>query len=292
LTLAELLFGTLLIEWLQRVFSPGFDPIFVAVTLLGNEAVLVGLSAVVYWCFDKRRGRLVTYVLFLGAYVNFFLKLLVPWARPPVDLRLVDKNETSYGFPSGHAQDSATFWGWLWLDFRKRSLAALGSVIVLAVGFSRFYLGAHYPAQAIGGWLVGLAIAGLGWVTLNRIPRGTGKIELVPQVAFAFVSVAPLVVAVVLGAVGPVNPGQIGGYLFGFALGAIAEDRYVRFQIDPRISHRIVRVVIGGAITGVVVLALGPVLPTTQLGSSFLNSLARGLTTVLIAPAVFKVLRL
>ena len=75
----ELLYGTQLIEILQDLFSPQFDWIFVAITSLGDGTVLVGLGAAIYWCFDKPRGRLVTYILLSGAYLNLFLKILVPW---------------------------------------------------------------------------------------------------------------------------------------------------------------------------------------------------------------------
>lgn len=287
MSLEELLVGPLLIEILQSLFAPEFNWIFVATTLLGNDAVLVALAAVIYWCFDKPRGRLVTYILFFGAYLNFFLKILVRWPRPPVDLRIVEKKEMSYGFPSGHAQDSTTFWTWISLDFRKRILGVLGAAIVAAVGISRIYLGLHYPAQVIGGWATGLAVAGVGMIVLRHLPPRKNKISVVPQVVFAIAALIPLGLAATLGAVGEINPGQIGGYLFGFSLGALAEDRYVRFTTDVSVERKILRVAIGGAITGFLVLALGPIFPNTSLSSSFLNSVIHGFAVVLIAPAAF-----
>jgi hypothetical protein len=74
----ELLYGTQLIEILQSLLAPQFNWVFAAITLLGDGTVLVALSAAIYWCFDKPRGRLVTYILLLGAYLNLFLKILVP----------------------------------------------------------------------------------------------------------------------------------------------------------------------------------------------------------------------
>jgi len=290
LSLADLLFSTQLIQILQSLLSPRFDRIFEAITLLGNDAFLVGLTAIVYWCFDKRRGRLVTYILFLGAYLNFFLKVLIPWPRPPVELRIVEKSESSYGFPSGNTQDATTFWTWVSLDFRKRVLAVLGTVIVLAVGISRIYLGVHYPAQVIGGWAIGFAVAGLGIITVKRIPWGGKEIHVTGQVLFAFATLIPLLIAVILGAAGEINPGQIGGYLFAFSLGTIVEERYVRFGTEIRASRKAVRVVIGGVIVGSLVLALDPILPLTYLVSAFANSFIRGLAVVLISPAVFKII--
>ena len=261
--------------------------VFATITLLGSEEVLVGIAAIVYWCFDKPRGRFVTYVLLLGAYLNLFLKLLIPWPRPPVNLRIVEKDETSYGFPSGHAQDSTTFWAWISLDFRKRILGIVGVVIVAAVGMSRIYLGLHYPAQVIGGWVIGLAVAGIGMRIAQHLPSRSERISKMPQALFAFATLAPAVVAVALGGAGDVNPARIGGYLFGFSLGALAEDRYVRFT--TKISHpqRAIRVVVGGAIAGFLVLVLGRVAPDAYLIPSFANSVVLGLTVALIAPSLF-----
>ena len=289
MSFADLLFGPELIQFLQSLFGAEFNRIFVGISLLGNDEVLVGLCAIVYWCFDKRRGRLVTYILLFGAYLNFYFKILVPSPRPPVDLRIAERNETSFGFPSGHAQDSTTFWTWISFDFRKRMLAVLGTLIVAAIGISRIYLGVHYPGQVIGGWVIGFAFAGLCALIIQQLPAPTGRVQAVQQALFAIASLIPTFLAVWLGAVGEVNPGLVGGYLFGFSLGAIAEDRFVSFRTDVTTAKRILRIIIGGAMTSLVVLALGRIVPDSSLISSFADSFIRGLTVVLIAPAIFKI---
>jgi membrane-associated phospholipid phosphatase len=290
LSLEELLLGPRLIEILQNLFAPQFNWIFAAITLLGDDAVLVGLGAVVYWCLDKRSGRLVTYVLLFGAYLNFFLKILVQWPRPPVELRIIEKDETSYGFPSGHAQDSTTFWAWMCLDFRRWILAALGTMIVIAVGISRIYLGVHYPAQVIGGWVIGLVVTGVGMMVLRHLPTRNKESSVMIQALFVVAMLVPLAVAASLGAMGEVNPGRIGGYLFGFWLGTLAEARYVQFTTEVNGAQKILRIAIGGAVTGFLVLTLGRILPETSLIPSFSNSVIQGLTVALIIPALFSVI--
>lgn len=290
MSLEELLLGPRLIEILQSFFAPEFSWIFAAITLLGDDAVLVGLGAVVYWCLDKRRGRLVTYVLLFGAYLNFFLKILVHWPRPPAELRIIEKDEMSYGFPSGHAQDSTTFWAWMSLDYGKWILAALGTVIVIAVGISRIYLGAHYPAQVIGGWVIGLIVAQVGMIALRHLPTRYKEGSVMIQAVFVVAMLVPLTLAASLGAMGEVNPGRIGGYLFGFWLGTLAEARYVQFTTEVSGAQKILRIAIGGAVTGFLVLALGRILPETSLIPSFSNSVIQGLTVALIIPALFSVI--
>lgn len=283
----ELLYGTQLIEMLQSLFAPQFNWIFVAITSLGDGAVLVGLGAAIYWCLDKSRGRLVTYILLSGAYLNLFLKILVPWPRPPVNLHIVENNEPLYGFPSGHAQDSATFWTWITLNFRRRILGILGTAVVLGVGVSRIYLGLHYPAQVIGGWAVGLVVACFGMLVLRYVQQRKVRVGAVPQILLAFFTLIPMVFAVALAGTGEVYPGEIGGYLFGFSVGVLAEDRYVHFTVDVSTARKVIRLVIGGATTGCLILGFRLILPDIYLIPAFVNSMIRGLFVAAIVPAVF-----
>jgi len=290
LLLGDTLLGTRIIEILQSIFPPEWNWIFLAITLLGDETLLIGLSAAVYWCFDKRRGRSVTYILLIGAYVNFFLKTLIPWPRPPVDLRIVEKNEMSYGFPSGHAQDSATFWAWVSLDFRKRSLAFVGTAIVGAVGISRVYLGVHYPIQVIGGWVIGLSMVLVGTMILRHLSPRTEDTALAHQTLLAVMILGPLFATALFGDPSEFNAGRIGGYLFGFWFGTLAEVRYVKFTTEVGRVQRILRILIGGGIGGLFAFGLGVVFPSMSLIPSFVNSVIQGLTVALVIPALFTII--
>ncbi|MBM3327028.1 MAG: phosphatase PAP2 family protein [Calditrichaeota bacterium] len=59
----------------------------------------------------------------------------------------------SFSFPSSHATNSAAqalWWSWIY----PRSAAAW-IVLVVVIGYSRLYIGVHYPADVLGGWLAG-----------------------------------------------------------------------------------------------------------------------------------------
>ena len=208
---------------------------------------------------------------------------------PPPTLRIVEKTEMSNGFPSGNAQGATTFWTWISLDFRNKALAIVGTLVASAVGISRIYLGVHFPAQVIGGWVIGFGVAGLSFLFVRRIPGENNRIRLVPQVIFAFATLIPLAMAVALGAIGEINPGLVAGYLFAFSLGAVLEDRYVRFKTKINTTKRVIRIVVGAATVGGLSFAMNPLLPMTKLIPAFANSAILGLAVVLIVPIIFKI---
>ncbi len=138
-------------------------------TALGGVTVLT-LVAVLSVTFLLTRGRAhqALYTALAtggGAVVGTLLKSLFARPRPEVVPHLVEV--TSLSFPSGHSMNSAIIYLTLAVmisrTFKERRarifVIGVAGLLVLTIGFTRLYLGVHYPTDVLGGWTVGAAWA-------------------------------------------------------------------------------------------------------------------------------------
>jgi membrane-associated phospholipid phosphatase len=165
--------GLRLIHQVQSVRSPALDLVFRGLTFLGNEQFYLVLFPFLYWCIDSRLGFRLGLLFFVSGYLNFALKSL--WAQPrPFDLEpginLI--TESGYGLPSGHAQSAVVLWGLLAHAGRRRWLWAPAAALMVLIGFSRIYLGVHFPTDVLAGWLIGAALLGLALALLRLAAAG------------------------------------------------------------------------------------------------------------------------
>ncbi|MDX2851991.1 phosphatase PAP2 family protein [Streptomyces sp. PA03-3a] len=125
------------------------------------------LLAAVVWLLVRRENRQALWLVLagtLGWVIQQAAKALVGRERPrwpdPVD------SAAFAAFPSGHATTAALVCGallWLLLRVPARSLwfvaaCAVAFVSVVGVGFTRVYLGVHWPSDVLGGWLLAAAV--------------------------------------------------------------------------------------------------------------------------------------
>jgi undecaprenyl-diphosphatase len=159
-------FETLGWPWLIAVLK--------VVTLLGNVEV-IGVAALLlvlaFYAAGERRAAVclaLTGMLALGLLEG--TKRYVNRPRPDVAWRRLDHLPHSSSFPSGHALGTTAIYVTAALLLARRLrrrraavlLVAAAFALALAVGFSRSYLGVHYPLDVLGGWLAGLCCVLLG----------------------------------------------------------------------------------------------------------------------------------
>ena len=154
------------LRWVHGRATPALDTLNLWISHVGGPLPMSGVSLCIGgWLLWRRRHR---EARFLGAAVGgaALLNLLAKWVlgRPRPAFWGSLAPETSSSFPSGHAMGSAAWvlaLGLLLARWRGHWLAWGGGALFAAgVGFSRVYLGVHYPSDVLAGW-----VASVGWVT-------------------------------------------------------------------------------------------------------------------------------
>jgi undecaprenyl-diphosphatase len=155
------------------------------ITALGGEAVLTLVTVLVAgFLLIQRKYGMVCLVLAAalgGMWITSFLKWFFERERPGIP-HLVYAASMSY--PSGHAMVSAAVYlslAALLASVVARKTAKVymisgAMLITILVGFSRVYLGVHYPTDVLAGWLAGLIWALLLWL-VARYLQLHGKVE-------------------------------------------------------------------------------------------------------------------
>ena len=148
------------IEWMLAMQEAGGSfgaTFFKSITFLGDQEFYLLLFPLLFWCIDTRLGIRVAVAYLLSTILNVALKDLIDQPRPfelnPA-VGLID--EYGRGMPSNHAQATAIIFGILAHHFKKSWGWVIAIIIPLLVGFSRIYLGVHFPSQVLVGW--GIAI--------------------------------------------------------------------------------------------------------------------------------------
>lgn len=130
------------------------------ITFLGSEEFFLLALPIIYWCIDARIGLRMGVILLLNGALNSILKLAFFGPRPywvnPQIKALV--SETSFGVPSGHAQIATGLWGMLAAQVGRLWVWGIAIFLILMIGISRLYLGAHFLHDVLLGWLFGALV--------------------------------------------------------------------------------------------------------------------------------------
>jgi undecaprenyl-diphosphatase len=149
--------------------APALRVLMMAVTLVGAfefMLVFVPLVGVILWVGRRRLLAVVWVVAGLGGgLLNQALKRFYDRPRPFFKDSWV--YESNQSFPSGHSTGALVVFGLLAyllaLACPRRRLLIVGGLglLILTIGFSRIFLGAHYFSDVMGGFCVGAA-----WLTV------------------------------------------------------------------------------------------------------------------------------
>jgi undecaprenyl-diphosphatase len=186
-----------LVVWATGLRQPDLTLVFQYLTFLAAVrpalAICIVASLIAFWRWRRlfRQAVLPLVALAGSAPLNLLLRTAFGRLRPGVSyipnlLPEVRHPFQRWSYPSGHAITSVVAFGalvhllWIgWTDGKQSSLARSfqrGLILVVAVvlvggiGFSRVYLGVHWPTDVLGGWLVGLSwlAVSIAWTSQKK----------------------------------------------------------------------------------------------------------------------------
>ncbi len=269
-------------EWLtlpMRLFS-----------FFGTEEFFLLTLPLLYWSVDSALGIRVGMMLVTSNLVNYIGKLLLIGPRPYWVSSHVRGlwPETSFGVPSGHAQIAASVWG-IAAAYVKKTWAWIAALVVIFfIGFSRLYLGSHFPHDVLVGWALGGLLLWIFVKFWQPVQDWAAKKSMQQQILIAFF-VSLIFIALGYGTflfrsgyeipqtwidnarlaseedlpapVSAESPFTSAGVFFGFCAGLAWMHSLGGYSADGSVSKRALRYVLGLAGVAVLYAGLGALFP-------------------------------
>lgn len=281
---SQILFGENINIFFHNNGNPLLDTFFKVITNAGSEPAYIFIASLIFWCLDKKKGIRIMYVIIFSAYMAIIAKNLFGMPRPPAYLHKVIEND--FGFPSGHAQVSASFWSYLGSISKNNQVIAFGAIAVFSVSLSRIYLGVHYPGDVVGGIVFGLVVAFISY----RGEKGFLKIFNEQNRIMKYLIVLSILLIIVL--TGSLQKSlikeqvELGLVMASVSIGYLLEEDKINFIDARNRKQAIKRAIIGIMILGLVYLISG-ILSIINPVFIYLKYGALGFSSVFIVPLIF-----
>jgi membrane-associated phospholipid phosphatase len=279
---AMYLWGIDVIRVIQRIETPVLTALMKFITVLGTEALYVPMVIFIFWWIDEKRGLRLGILVIVSAWINASMKELLKQPRPfNLEPSVGLASESSYGAPSGHAQMSLTFWipmaAWLsrtWAvktrtvitdgekpGLRKLFVWVAAIVFILLIGFTRLYLGVHFPTDLFAGWFLGGIILVLWFVPGPLVEKRLISAGARTQ------NICVAAIALIMNGLNP-HERYLAALFLGFGIGYMVMKKFFPFSArgeingkSPRIHVMFLRCLMGFAGMAVIYLGLKLILP-------------------------------
>jgi undecaprenyl-diphosphatase len=169
------------LRWIGNHHSAALDDAMLEITALGTGTVVIMIVCVSGLFLSLTKHKYSALLLLVatigGSLLDTVLKL--QFGRPRPHVFTWGTHAAMSSFPSGHAMSATIVYStvaYLAARLQKRlwtrwATMALAAVIIVMIGFSRMYLGVHYPSDVLAGAIVGLSWAAFCMATLEAIQR-------------------------------------------------------------------------------------------------------------------------
>ena len=164
--------GGFLLFLQESVRNPVLNRMMIFITSLGDGGIIWIVATLVLLIPKKtRKVGLMSAAALLGSLIinNHIIKNLVQRPRPFVtftDIQILIPTPSEFSFPSGHTASSfaaaAVFY-----RFLPKQLGIPAVVLAGLIGFSRLYVGVHYPTDVLAGMLMGVLLSYMAEFVVN-----------------------------------------------------------------------------------------------------------------------------
>ena len=274
------------IRLIQTWSSPPLTVLMKIITGLGSAYVFVILIPFIFWCIDEKKGLRLGIITLVSVWLNIFLKILLNQPRPffeGFDPAVGMIAERMGGFPSGHAQNSLVMWFVIASWGKKKRFFVCAAFFCLLVGFSRVYLGVHFPTDVFGGWMLGAILLCIYFFAGKRIENALAspRAAMIACAALSFVMILDRQSAELV---------MPAGLLLGLGTGCFLNKRYTGFSASCRgrtgaakYLTLAVRFALGITVMAVLYAAAGKILPGFSKLGNFVSGNFRLLVFLLFA---------
>jgi len=216
------------IRTVQIVSFPALTLVMRIITAMGSFVILLPALLVLYWCADEKKGLCLFLMFNISLWINMSLKFFFDQPRPffeGYDPSVGMIYERMGGLPSGHAQNTLVvffiFASWV----KKNWVYICTTALCLLIGFSRIYLGVHFPTDLAAGWIIGGVIL-CAYFLLNEkittlLDKGGFRAKVIASAALSFIMILYL-------------PGKEllmpGGVVLGLGAGYCINKKYIGFS--------------------------------------------------------------
>ena len=239
-----------LMVWLQSHLGSFGITLATIFSMFGEEMATILVLGFCYWSWKKELGKFIGRNACVAMVANPMIKNVFLRLRPymvcpevkclkPVDSSadIMDVAAQGYSFPSGHSSGSVANYTSIGAFLKKKWAWAVGILIPLLVGLSRFCVGVHFPTDVLFGWALGLCV-------LMLLPFFQKKFEK----RWVFYLII-LLLAVPGWFYCKTNDFYTSyGMMVGFFAGDLFEEKYVKFKNTKCWWKMILRVLGGGAV--------------------------------------------
>ena len=155
-----------MVRRLQQSEVPALRSVSIGLTVAGTGvpwSVLIGLLATILWLVGSLRVVLLLGFTAALQEIGALIKVLTERARPADGAVEVWRHLSTYSFPSGHVLGATLIFGFLFFAVEQwpvarplKRLLRTGCVTwIVLMGIARMELGAHWPTDVLGGYVMG-----------------------------------------------------------------------------------------------------------------------------------------